>query len=98
MMPKGDHRILAVLKFGGSEIMFDRFKKPGFILFSSLMLSLLFLVACGSSATEAPQAAAPKAAPKAAAPKAAAPKAESKAPVKVAGVTMAAPTAITGGG
>jgi len=83
-MPKGDYRILAVLKFGGSEIMFDRFKKPGFILFSSLMLSLLFLVACGSSATEAPQAAAPKAA---------APKAESKAPVKVAGVTMAAPTA-----
>jgi len=57
--------------------MFYRFKKPGFILFSSLMLTLFFLVACGSSATEAPQAAAPKAA----APKAAAPKAESKAPV-----------------
>jgi len=62
MMPKGDYRVLAVLKFGGSEIMFDRFKKPSFILFSSLMLSLLVLVACGSSATEAPQAAAPKAA------------------------------------
>ena len=66
--------------------MFDRFKKPGFILFSSLMLSLLFLVACGSSATEAPQAAAPKAA----APKAAAPKAESKAPGTTAVPTAAA--------
>ena len=93
MMPKGDYRVLAVLKFGGSEIMFDRIKKPGFILFSSLMLSLLVLVACGSSATEAPQAAAPKAA---------APKAESKAPgttavPRAAAVATAAPVVTASG-
>ena len=38
--------------------MFHSFKKPGSILLSSLMIGLLFLVACGSSATATPEAAA----------------------------------------
>lgn len=37
--------------------MYHSFKRPGFFLFSSLMLGLFLLVACGSSATATPESA-----------------------------------------